>query len=55
MKTETVVIPDGATSIAPMVLDTNLYRWVKKKGPVFSKSFHYVGIPHNNRYSPFAS
>ena len=69
MKTETVVIPDGTTSVAPMLLDSNLYRWMEKKETVFPSEFSLcqyshigklvipgsVDIPHNDRYSPFAS
>lgn len=67
--TDIVVIPDGATSIAPMLLDANLYRWMEKKEPEFPNEFSLcqyshisklviptsVNIPHNDRYSPFAS
>lgn len=67
--TDIVIIPDGTERIAPMVLDRNLYRWMEKKEPDCLNEFSLcqyshigklvipdsVDIPHNDRYSPFAS
>lgn len=69
MNTEIVVIPDGTTGIGPMILDANLFRWMEKKDPDFPGEYSLcqyshigklvipasVDIPHDDRYSPFAS
>ena len=69
MKTYIVVLLDGTTSIAPMVLDANLFKWMEKKEPESPNEFSLsqysrigklvipssVDISHNDRYSPFAS
>lgn len=69
MVNDLVAIPDGITRIAPMRLDSNCRGWREKESRNLSEGFplyqyEHIGtlvippsidIPHDERYSPFAS